>query len=177
MDWNRRIITAFALASLAGCSSMGRYREMAQPGQIVEYRAGVASRAYESGSETVPLAREAMEDVGIHSINEVHERETIVLEGKTVDSRRASVSIASQGGRSVVSAKIGILGDEALSRAILDRLAALVGDRPGTRPIDTSKGAEAEKKPRRPIISRDGVSDEFMLKGQAEAGYRDSPVP
>ncbi|MDX2035367.1 MAG: DUF3568 domain-containing protein [Isosphaeraceae bacterium] len=171
-------IHRFALLTLlaaAGCSTVGPYSRIVPSAGGTDYRGGTAARVFETGSETIVLARKAMEDTGVHSIQELHQRDGIALEGRTADDRRAFLTTRIQGSRAMVTAKIGIVGDEALSRAILDRMAALAPDRggEGAAPVPI---IEEGAKPRA-RLSRDAVSDESMLRNQADAGYRDSPIP
>ncbi len=113
--------------------------------------------------------KDAMSDVGIHSIIQNEDPSgLIILEGKTVDDRKARVTIQRSGANSTVSAKIGWLGDEPLTRAMLDR----IGSRHGTMPLPPS-AVEPSKddKPRQPLLSRDAVPDSVMLRDQIDAGF------
>ncbi len=78
----------------------------------------------------------------------------------------------------VVTTKIGWRGDEALSRAILDRASIRQGTLPASAvPAEPPSGAVATEPDAGPTRSRAGVSDETMLRNQLESGYGSSPVP
>ena len=78
------------------------------------------------------------------------------------------------GVNSTVSAKVGWLGDEPLTRTMLDRL----GSRQGTMPPQPlAEDASAEQPPPRnhPILSREAIPDAVMLRDSLENGTRPSP--
>jgi hypothetical protein len=170
MACGRGAVAVGLALGLAGCSTVSPFRDVVSTSRNYEYRGGTATRRFDKGLETIAKSKLAMDDVGIHSIREYHNSGAIELEGRTADNRRAVVSVNPQDTRSTVTIRVGLVGDEALSRAFLDRLAIQLGER------STELGVE-EKKPRRPILSRDAVPDDVMLRNQADVGYKDSPIP
>lgn len=180
----RRAKTAgwvLATAMIAGCSSMGPIARHDGAGPVgPSYVAGKGVQMFPASPTVMADVKDAMSDVGIHSIHQVREpNNTDVLEGTTADNRRAQVAIQPRGTRMVVTTKIGWRGDEALSRAVLDRISIRQGALPASAtPIDAATAAPAPAEPApNPFASRGAVSDATMLRGQLESGYSPSPVP
>ena len=84
------------------------------------------------------------------------------------------MTIQTSGTNATISAKVGWLGDEPLTRAMLDRL----GSRQGTMPPQPMPaGADAEGPPPRtqPILSKDAIPDAVMLQDQTHNGFMPPP--
>lgn len=123
--------------------------------------------------------KDAMSDVGIHSIIQNEDPAgLIILEGRTADDRKTRVTIQSSGVNSTVSAKVGWMGDEPLTRAMLDRLGSHQGTMPPAPDADdstaTSELENGKSGPGR-MLSRDAVPDAVMLRDQLNSGMMPSP--
>jgi hypothetical protein len=114
-----------------------------------------------------------MEDLRIQSVRQISDGGAIVFEGTTADNRRASATIRPRPRNStLLTARIGLFGDEALSRALMDRVAIRLNALPPSAiPVDPPSTPGGN-----PFFSRSAVPDSQMLQGAAEAPYRSSPV-
>jgi hypothetical protein len=122
-----------------------------------------------------PAVVAALDDLRVHKVRQTNEGGTIVFEGTTADKRQASITLRPQAGGSRLSARFGLFGDEALSRALMDRVAVRVGALPAE---PTPSAGNAPSEPGKvPYFSRTGVPDSMMFRDQAEAPYRNTAVP
>ncbi len=174
----RRTMTAgLALAAAlgGGCSAtngpFGRDKLALPVGP--SYVGGRGMQVYPTSPAIVANVKDALSDVGIRSIRQSEDPGgTIILEGKAADDRRARVTILKSGTRATVAARVGWLGDEPLTRALLDR----IGNRQGTLPPQPTPAAEKPADPpSNPFLSRDAVPDEIMLRNQLNEGYSPNP--
>ena len=163
---------------LVGCSTtspFGRERLALPIGP--SYVGGRGMQMFPTSPELLTNVKGGMADVGIHSILQNEDPSgLIILEGRTVDDRKARVTVQTSGVNSTVSAKVSWLGDEPLTRAMLDR----IGSRQGTIPSQPSNPRDAEEpseaKPGSPgLFSRDAVPDTTMLRDQIEGGMNAGP--
>jgi hypothetical protein len=174
-SWTARMILAVSM--IAGCSTTGPFgREKLSLPVGPSYVGGRGMQMFPTSPNLLTNVKDSMSDVGIHSIVQNEDPSgLIILEGKTVDDRKARVTIQTSGANSTVSAKVGWMGDEPLTRAMLDRL----GSRQGTMPPQPMPaGAEQQEGPppkTQPILSRDAVPDAVMLQDQLGNGTRPSP--
>ena len=83
------------------------------------------------------------------------------------------VTLRPQQGKTRISCRIGWFGDEALSKALLER----TGIRLGTLPPAAVPENPPSTPGANPFFSRDAVPDEEMLRDVAEAPYRDRVIP
>ena len=103
----------------------------------------------------------------------INEGGAIVFQGTTADNRNASVTLRPHPVGSRLSARIGLFGDEPLSRALMDRVGVRLGERaPAAVPADIPSEPAGN-----PYFSRTAVPDAVLLKDQADAPYRGSSVP
>lgn len=163
-----------ALVAAVGCRSTGPSGVARVDAGIASYRAGEASQAFNYPADEVAAATEgALDDLAFRAVHREAAgagQSTIVAQAP--DGRRARLAVAGTGAVTRVGARVGTFGDQALSLALLDR----VGVRLGARPPEAIP-AEAPSTPDgNPYFSREGVSDREMLRDQADAGYRDSPI-
>jgi hypothetical protein len=66
------------------------------------------------------------------------------------------------------------MGDEPLTRALLDRLGSRQGTMP-PQPLPTGTDAESDTPRTQPILSRDAIPDAVMLQDQLHTGFMPSP--
>lgn len=170
----RMAAIALAISILGGCSTTGPFgRERLALPIGPSYVGGRGMQVFPTSTDLLANVKDAMSDVGIHSIAQ-HEDPggLIILEGKAADERKARVTIQTSGVNSTVSAKIGWLGDEPLTRAMLDRLGSRHGNLPPS-PIPAAVIGE----PTRPqgFLSRDAVPDSVMLRDQIDPAGRTGP--
>jgi hypothetical protein len=176
-------VAAIAAGAAGGCSTTGPARSMAD----LVARDRLADQSFPQPFDpVVSVTEEAMADLGVRDVGVRLESELAArgrpvagkpqdatLSGRGADGRPVTVTVRSRGNGSVVSVRVGRFGDEALCRALLDRIGVRLGTLPPA-PIP----AEAPSTPgSQPFFSRAAVPDAVMLRDQAEAGYRDSPAP
>ena len=89
-----------------------------------------------------------------------------------LDGRRAMITLRPQQGATKLTARMGLWGDEPLSRALMDR----VGVRLGSLPPEAVPDEPPSKPASNPFFSRSAVSDEVMLRTQAEQRYHDATL-
>ena len=174
MRRNRMAGIALAASILAGCSTTGPFgRERLALPIGPSYVGGRGMQMFPTSPDLLTNVKDAMSDVGIHSIAQ-HEDPggLVILEGSTTDNRKARITVQTSGANSTVSAKIGWLGDEPITRALLDRLGSRQGLIP-PRPIPAEVNEETP--PSQGLLSRDAVPDAVMLRDQLETGVRPSP--
>lgn len=162
----------------SGCQTLGPASLSALSQDAVTgytYSGGRAVQSFALPPKDVePAALAAMDDLRIHSIRRTSEEGTIVLEGTTPDNRRASMTIHPQNAGARVSTRLGIFGDEPLSRALMDRMSVRLGTLP---PTAVSVDPPPSEPGKNPYFSRAAVSDSEMLKDQADAHFRGSAFP
>src|SRR5262249_34319946 len=149
----RRIaLVAAALAAGAGCSTVtppgaisvleganaipGAGTGSASP---FSFSAGRAAQTFAAPAIAVqPAVLSAMDARRIQSVRQISDGGAIVFEGTTADNRRASATIRPQPRNStLLTARIGLFGDEALSRALMDRVAIRLNALPPSAiPVD-----------------------------------------
>ena len=161
---------------LAGCSTTGPFgRERLALPIGPSYVGGRGMQMFPTSTTLLADVKDAMSDVGIHSIVQNEDPGgLIILEGTTADARKARVTIQTSGVNSTVSAKVGWLGDEPLTRAMLDRLSSRHGTLPAA-PSPMEANQEPTPAARQPFLSRDAVPDSTMLRGQMDSGFGSMP--
>ncbi len=170
--------TLLVASLLAGCSTTGPFgREKLGLPAGPSYVGGRGMQMFPASTSLLPNVKDAMSDVGIHSILQREDPGgLVILEGKTDDDRKARVTVQTSGVNATISAKVGWVGDEPITRAFLDRLGSRQGTMPaqpvGTPTADDS--ADETRKPQ-PLLSRDAVPDQVMLRDQLESGPMSSP--
>ncbi len=172
--------TAFTAIALAGVISAGCKTVAPVAGTMTEstpgfsYSAGRATQDFNSPPQELrDSITAAMDDLRFHSIRQTVNAGSIIYNGTTADDRRVSVMVHPIQAQSRVSVRIGWFGDEPLSRAVMDR----IGVRLGTLPPAAIPADPPSKPGNNPFFSRDAVPDTEMFREQAEAPYRDKPVP
>lgn len=157
--------------SVAGCATVKPVAEPAMALTGYSYSFGRATQDFGFSPDKIqPAILEGMEDLRMHDIHQTAEPGTIYLQGTTADDRRVIVTLRPYAHGTRVTNRIGLLGDEPLARALMDR----VGVRLGTLP----PAPIPEKIPSKPgsLISADGPDDEY-LKQQVEERFYDKTRP
>jgi hypothetical protein len=175
----RRTLTArmiLAVSMIAGCSTTGPFgRERLILPVGPSYVGGRGMQMFPTSPNLLVNVKDAMSDVGIHSIVQNEDPSgLIILEGKAADDRKVRVTIQTSGTNSTVSAKVGWVGDEPLTRAFLDRLGSRQGTMP-PQPLGADAGQPSDAPRTQPILSRDAVPDAVMLQDQIHSGIMPSP--
>jgi len=176
------ILAATSMVLPAGCSTtnpFGREKLIVPAGP--SYVAGRGLQMFPTSAGLLANVKEGMADVGMRSIHQVPEPNgAIALEATTADNRSARVTIQTTGVRSLLAAKVGWLGDEPLTRALLDRISARQGTLPPSATPDDPP-AEPEKPAAEPgsnpFLSRKAVPDSIMLRDRLDAGFSPSITP
>jgi len=179
----RRTMTAgWMIAALmaAGCSTtnpFGREKLLVPAGP--SYAAGRGMQMFPTSPTLLGNVKDAMTDVGMHSIRQVPEPNgAVALVATTADRRSTRLTIQTTGVRSLVAAKVGWLGDEPLTRALLDRIGARQGDLPPSAvPVDAPPEPPAPEPQGNPFFSRRAVSDDTMLRDRLDVGHTPSIIP
>jgi Protein of unknown function (DUF3568) len=173
------ILAAIATAGAgAGCSTIAPAALSAvgnassSPG--FSYAAGRAYQSYALPPAKVqPALLSAVDDLRMHSVAVTQEGSNTVVQATTANNHRATIMLRPEPTGSHISVRIGMFGDEPLSRALMDRVSVRLGTLP-----PTAIPAEAPSEPAsNPFFSRTAVPDEVMLKDQADAPYRGSAFP
>ena len=167
-----RRIARFALllssiAGFPGCSTMGTgvMNNLADSGTSYSYGAGRATQNFAYPPATVQTAIvAAMQDLRIQSVRQINDGSTIVFEGTTADNRGATVTLRPHTLGTRLSARVGMFGDQALSRAIMDRIGIRLGSLPPAAIPEEPPSTPASN----PYFSRSAISDEEMLKERAD---------
>ena len=175
MRWTLVAVALWVSWVMAGCRAVGPVAVgPALDAAGYAYGAGKATREFAYPGPVVQSAiAGAMEDLRIGQVRQRHDGPSRIFEGTTADGRTATVTLRPGHGAARVTVRIGLFGDEPFSRAMMDRLGVRLGTLPPTAVPDEPPSAPAAN----PYFSRGAVSDDAMLRDQAEAAFRDSPVP
>lgn len=175
-------LSALIALSAAGCQTIG-HSALTRQARSETDKPAVATFSYSGGRavqifpqpiSTVQQATLAsFEDLRIGSVRPTNDGGAIVLQGTTADNRSASVVLRPNHTGTRVSARFGLFGDQPLSLALMDRIGVRLGNLPPSAvPVDPP--SEPGKNP---YFSRGAVSDEVMLKDQADAAFRGNGLP
>jgi hypothetical protein len=174
-----RLATA-ALAVLAGgcytVTPFGSINTLATGGQ--NFVGGRGSQVFAASSGFLEQARKVLEvDLNATGVAQRREGDTVVFEGTDTKGHRAVVRIRpeSDDTRMRVHARFGLLGDEAQTRAYLDRLAVRVA---GLEDVDKAKAKPGEASPALSLQSHsaDAPPGTFFQR-RLEGGAREMPDP
>lgn len=168
-------VAAFTCLIPGGCMTVAQMGTPTSDSGTFAYAAGRATQDF----TYPPLAMQsavtgAMEDMRMHSIRQANEGGLLVFHGRTADDRHGvTVTLRPNQGKSRVHARVGWFGDEPLSRALMDRIGVRLGSLPPAAiPVEPPSSPEGN-----PFFSKKAIPDEIMLRDEADAAYRDSPVP
>jgi Protein of unknown function (DUF3568) len=167
-------IAALAAVGSGGCMTVGLVNGPLPTTGAFAYSGGRATQSFPQPLEKVQTAVvESMGDLGIHSVRQINDPTLLTFDGKTADNRRALITLQAPTGPTIVSVRFGLWGDEAMSRAYMDRIGIRLGLNP-PKPLPTETPSTPGSNP---YLSRSGVPTSTMLRDQADAGYRDTPIP
>jgi hypothetical protein len=164
--------------AVAGCSSVRPFATTSlsdASSSDYAYLAGRATRTFAFPPVTVQTAvAAAMDDLRISAARQTRESGILILEGTTADNRKALLSLKPHPGNAThLGVRIGLFGDEPLSRALMDRVAIRLGTLPPSAiPVDPPSSPGSN-----PYVSRGAVPDSVMFKDVSEAPYKASPSP
>jgi Protein of unknown function (DUF3568) len=169
---------ALGLAMAGGLMQSGCATVAPSPERLLStgssYSAGRAIQDFSLPSTKVGTAMtEAMADLKMASIQPGRNGAVYKIEAKTEDNRAVMVTLRPHQTQTRVSCRIGMFGDEPLSKALLERTGVRLGTLPPVPIPDQVPSSPGSN----PFFSRDAVPDEMMLKDVAEAPYRDHVVP
>ncbi len=139
------------------------------------YFGGNGSQLYPPSDDFVGRTKEAMDDLGLSQVTERREGIKTLLEARTVNGRKAHIEMKPESGNVRVYARFGPFGDEALSRAFLDRMASRHGTveaESKSDPVDVSKALSDS-----PKENRRAPHAPTYIDRTADSGYRDSTLP
>jgi len=113
-----------------------------------------------------------MDDLKMTSIERKRNGSILEIDAKTADNRPVLVTLRPHEGQTRASCRIGWLGDEPLSMALLERTGVRLGTLPPAAIPENPPSA-----PAKPVFPRASAPDEATLRNFAEAPYRDRVVP
>ncbi len=172
----RMALAAAVLSGLApsGCSTIGPVAGTLPGTSGSSYAAGRATQPFAYPPEAMRSAvLAAMDDLRISSVRQARDNGSFLYNGTTADGRGVTVAVRPHQGTARVSVRVGWFGDEPLSKLLMDR----IGIRLGTLPPSAIPVEPPSIPASNPYFSREAIPDEVMLHDQADAIYRDSPVP
>jgi Protein of unknown function (DUF3568) len=136
------------------------------------YSTGRAMQDFEYPSGKVAAAvLEAMEDLNITVTRRDHDGPASQIEGRTPNNQPVTVTLRPQKPITHVSCRVGLSGDEPVSRTLLRRVAVRLGTLPPEAIPDKVPSAPASN----PYFSRDAIPDAEMMRDFIEAPYRSRP--
>ncbi|MGO9466274.1 MAG: DUF3568 family protein [Isosphaeraceae bacterium] len=116
---------------------------------------------------------EAMDDLNMTSVKRDRDGAVYKIDARSADNRSVTVTIRPRQNAARVCCRIGWLGDEPLSRTLLER----VGVRLGTLPPAAIPENPPSAAPSNPLFSLGGQPDTDYLRDLSEAPYRDRVIP
>jgi hypothetical protein len=156
-----------------GCATVAP-SVVSKSGLEASYSGGRAVQEFALPASAVRSAvTDAMDDLKMTAIESGRSGAVYKFDGKTADNRPVLVTVRPHDGQTRVSCRIGWLGDEPLSRALLERTGIRLGTLPPAAIPENPPSAPAPN----PILSRLAPPDEDTLRNIAEAPYRDRAVP
>jgi hypothetical protein len=160
---------AIASSGLLGCRAMGPIGS-AGPSLVVPtyaYASGTATQGFAWPRDEVEAALgEAMTDLNIRRVGLIEaDAEQTRVRGRAADGRRVDLSLVERGAATQANVRVGLFGDEALAKAVLDRVGVRLGSLPPEAiPAEVPASFESEEA-ENPYFSRQAVPDSVMLRG------------
>jgi uncharacterized protein YceK len=172
----RRIV--FAVVSgcglcASGCATVAPRIE-AESSLSSTYTGGRAIQDFaRSPGDLGSAVAEAMEDLKMTSLERGRDGSVYKISASTADKRSVLVTMRPHQGLTRLACRVGLFGDEPLSKALLER----VGVRLGTLPPAPIPDQAPSKPGSNPFFSREAVPDDVFLRDVADAPYRDRVIP
>jgi hypothetical protein len=116
---------------------------------------------------------EAMDDLNMSSVKRTRDGAVYRVSAKSPDNRSVAVTIRPHQKAARVSCRVGWLGDEPLSRTMLDRVGVRLGTLPPAAIPNTLPSAPTASS----IFARSVNPDTDFLRDLSEAPYRDRVIP
>ncbi len=169
----RAALTTLLLLS-TGCATTSPMIDPIESATEFTYSTGRGVQDFPAPLSAVgPAVLSALGDLQMDGVRQAHDGAVARFEARTTDDRAITVTVRSRPGSTQVGARIGWFGDEALSRALLER----VGVRVGTRSPEAIPDAPPSTPSGNPFFSRSAIPDEVMLRDLADSPYHDRVVP
>jgi hypothetical protein len=116
---------------------------------------------------------EAMDDLKMSSVKRGRDGAVYKIDAQSADNRAVTVTIRPRQNAARVSCRVGWLGDEPLSRTVLERVGIRLGTLPPAAIPENPPSAAATN----PFFSFAGKPDTDYLRDLSEAPYRDRVIP
>ncbi len=121
------------LIGVTGCESIGRLPGIDPTDYAYHTFLCYSSQIYK---QTVPQVYgsliEAMADLGYYEVHCERDGEIIIINARTVDGRKALITLKPRNTMAMIVVKIGDLGDEMVAQALLQRVSLNFGEQPRT---------------------------------------------
>ena len=163
----------------AGCSTTSPFSKnrLALP-TGPSYVGGRGMQMFPTSPVLLTNVKDAMSEMNMHALVQTEDPSgLIIIDAKTHDDQKIRTTIQSSGANSTVSIRVGWVGDETLTRGLLDRIASKQGvipSQPGAKapaPQPTAPPLEEDEKQKSPgLFSRSAVPDDVMLRDQIANG-------
>lgn len=189
------VIAVWGVMGAVGCQSMSVTKGPVLDGNSYLFANGKGVQGFAYPAEAVRDAViEAMRDLRMSDLRAGNTAGIATISAITADRRICNVDIVTQNAVSLVTAKVGAFGDRNITQALFGGIGSRLGSQaPGTAPPADVEPARDEVGSRdgdfdeevsrtsgrlesSDLFSRDAVSDDVMLKNQAEIGYKENPI-
>jgi hypothetical protein len=139
------VVLACASAVIGGCQAAGQYPGIAPSFYAYTWYFGQLSQVFQFPPQFVETScLQALADLGFHEIEKSNEGPCVIITATTPDGyRSARIRIEPQNAMTMFRIRIGpaLLGDEPLSKSVIDRIALNYGAVPRTIiPIEPTLG-------------------------------------
>lgn len=171
---SRRVVWPTLLAAVSGCATTSPSIHSLESSHEFSYSGGRGVQDFAAHpNAVVPAVFASLTDLQMSEVQPTRDGVVTRIEARTRDGRAVSVTVRPRDGAAQVGARIGWFGDEALSKALLER----VGVRAGTRDPEAIPDEPPSTPSGNPYFSRSAIPDEVMLRDLADAPYHDRVIP
>jgi len=171
---SRRSLWLALLAFAPGCATTSPLIHSIESSAEFSYSAGRGVQDFAAPpSAVIPAVFAALTDLQMDDPQPARDGVVTRIEARTRDGRAVSLTVRPRAGATQVGARIGWFGDEALSKALLER----VGVRAGTQAPEAIPDEPPSTPSGNPYFSRSAIPDEVMLRDLADAPYHDRVIP